>query len=211
MSFAYRRHSGSPLNKFTNYDNKGIPLFVTSSNLAMMDHCLIFYFWKEMIRESRPNSHESRRLYCLGWSIICRLDKLAWVFQVLFLFLLWFYWVGGTVVVHCPIMFLNLLLTPITSSDVYFCSMASISVPSFSDFILYILLKCSAPFNTFWRLMCSSPFLCIYSVTVPLTQFVFLQFSYLTIVQENYFCLRLLQKRNLPFQLSFRCTCIFFT
>ena len=60
--------------------------------------------------------------------------------------------------------------------------------------------------------MCYSPFVACLFFSVPLTQFRFLsKISHLPIVQDNYFRLKLLQKRNLPFQFSFRCNCIFFT
>ena len=36
----------------------------------------------------------------------------------------------------------------VTDSDVDFCSMDSVSLISFSEFILYILVKCYAIFNT---------------------------------------------------------------
>ena len=72
---------------------------------------LVFYYGREMARRSRQNVNESTRLSCLNWSIICRLDEFAWGFQVLVVVISWLYWLGGAVVVHCLIIFLNYFWT----------------------------------------------------------------------------------------------------
>ena len=100
----------------------------------------------------------------------------------------------------------------VTASDVDFCSMASLSVLYFSDFTLSIPLNSYALFNTLLKQVCFSPFFHVQSVPVPLAQILFLfQLIHIPIVQDNYFHLILLQKRNLPFQIYFPCRCIFFT
>ena len=105
--------------------------------------------------------------------------------------------------------FLSNLL--IKASDVDFYSMASISVLYFSEFILYILLKSSPLFDNLQRLMCSIPFVEFLFCFSYFEKIYFsLEIIYLPIVQENHFCLIFLQNINLTFQLSFRCSCIFF-
>ena len=126
---------------------------------------------------SRPNFDEITRLSLLGWSIICRLDELAWVFPSSSCSYLWFHYLLSTVVVHCIIIFLNVFLTSSSQIIMYFFHLRTLCVIFYLDFCNWLILVVY-PWSNYLNL---SFYFRITPLYFTMTSFLF--FSFLTVAK----------------------------